>query len=312
MIFLVRLMAVLALSLLGVAAVYGIHAAFKYTRMIARIFLGLVYDPPAEESMEPSRGQEITILDSADREIGALFVEEKGAKGLVIFCPESGAGKESWEKYGYFLPELGFRVLSIDFNNDAAKSDRNEFFQWPTTSDTDRLMSAVRWAKKVCPSGTPIFLFGVSKGADIALAASFRDASIKGIVADGLFSMKEIFRDYIRKWAPMLVKPNFFGSKTPEWIVGIFASLGFWYSQRSSGTQFIDVENLLKKKHAPLLMIYGRKDSYVPALHQDYLQKVSRAGSLKKFIVDSAGHNEAVVKDRSSYEKAISDFISKS
>ncbi len=289
---------------------YGIHAAFKYTRMIGRIFLGLVYVPPIEEP-GPVRGQNVTILDSADRDIEALFVDEKDAKALVIFCPESGAGKESWEKYGYFLPDLGYKILSIDFRNEDTRPEKNDFFQWPTKADVDRLLSAVRWAKKVCLPGTSILLFGVSKGADIALAASFHDASIKAVVADGLFSMKEIFRDYIRKWAPVLVKPNFFGTRTPEWIVRSFASLGFWYSQETAGTRFVDVEPLLKKKHIPLLMIYGRKDSYVPTPHQDYLQKVSRAASFEKFTVEGAGHNEAVVKDRGTYEKTIANFLSK-
>ena len=310
MILLVRFFAVVALAFCGAAIVYGIHAAFKYTRMISRIFLGLVYVPPPEEP-GPVRGRSVTILDSADREIEALFVDEINAKALVIFCPESGAGKESWEKYGYFLPDLGYRVLSIDFKNEETRSEKNDFFQWPARSDVDRLLSAVRWAKKVCPPGTPVILFGVSKGADVALAASFCDASIKAVVADGLFSMKEIFRDYIRKWAPVLVKPNLFGTRTPEWVVRSFASLGFWHCQRTAGTRFIDVEGLLKKKHVPLLLIYGRKDSYVPVLHQDYLEKVSRAASLEKFIVEGAGHNEAVVKDRGSYEKAIADFLSK-
>ncbi len=310
MILFVRLAVVLALSLVGAAVIYGIHAAFKYTRMIGQIFLGLVYAPPAEEP-GPVRGQAMTILDSADREIEALFVDPKEAKAIVLFCPESGAGKESWEKYGYFLPELGYRVLSIDFKNEDTRPEKNDFFQWPTRADVDRLLSTVRWAKKVCPPETPVILFGVSKGADIALAASFCDPSIKAVVADGLFSMKEIFRDYIRKWAPVLVKPNFFGSRTPEWIVRMFASLGFWYCQQTAGTSFIDVEELLKKKHKPLLMIYGRKDSYVPAFHQDYLHRVSRVPSLEKLVVESAGHNEAVVKDRGSYEKAISDFLSK-
>lgn len=310
MILLVRVVAAVLFALLGAAILYGIHSAFKYTRMIGRIFLGLVYVPPLEEP-GPVRGQAMTILDSADREIEALFVDEKDAKAVVIFCPESGAGKESWEKYGYFLPELGYKVLSIDFRNEDTRPEKNDFFQWPTQADVDRLLSAVRWAKKVCPPGTPIVLFGISKGADIALGASFCDASIRVVVADGLFSMKEIFRDYIRKWAPMLVKPNFFGSRTPEWIVRGFAALGFWYSQRSSGTRFVEVEELLRKKHVPLLMIYGRKDSYVPSPHQDYLQSMSRASTLQKFIVESAGHNEAVVKDRGTYEKRIADFISK-
>lgn len=295
------------LSALG----YGIHAAFKYTRVIGNIFLDLVYSPPTEEPQGEVRGEPVTILDTSDSEIEALFVEKKDAKGLVIFCHESGSSKESWEKYASFLPDQSYRILSVDFKNDTAEKQKNVFFQWPVERDVNRLLTAVRWAKKACPPHTPVILFGVSKGADIALAASFHDASIKAVVADGLFSMKEIFRDYIRRWAPVLVRPNFFGERTPEWIVGIFASLGFWYCQRTARVRFVEVEGLLKKKRVPILMIYGRRDNTVPAGHQDYLEKVGRDSALERFVVAEAGHNEAVVKARGPYEKAILDFVSK-
>ena len=299
---------ILILAILG----YGVHGAFKYTRMIGNIFFGLVYNPPLEEtSAGRVRGELVTILDTSDTEIETLFLEKKDAKGLIIFCHESGASKESWEKYSYFLPDLGYRILSLDFKNESADGQRNIFFQWPTERDVDRLLTAVRWARKACPPRTPVILFGVSKGADIALAASFRDEAVRAVVADGLFSMKEIFRDYIRKWAPVLVRPNFFGEKTPEWIVRAFANLGFWYSQKISGVRFIEVENLLKKRRVPILMIYGRQDNTVPAGHQDTLQRIGRDVTLERLVVAEAGHNEAVMKDRSSYEKAIAEFLSR-
>lgn len=299
------------LSSVLVLVCYALYAVFKYTRMIGNIFLGLVYNPPVEGPFSGARGEAVTILDTSDTEIETLFLDRPDAKGTVIFCHESGSSKESWEKYAAFLPERGYRILSVDFKSGAESGAAQAFFQWPVERDVKRLLTAVRWVKKVCSPTAPIILFGVSKGSDIALAASFHDPAIKAVIADGLFSMKEIFRDYIRKWAPVLVRPNFFGDKTPEWIVRGFASLGFWYSQESAGVRFVDVESLLGKRRAPLLMIYGRQDSYVPAGHQDYLEKVGRDATLERFIVASAGHNEAVVKDRASYEKKITEFLSK-
>ena len=92
-----------------IVAVYAAHSGIKYTRMISHIFLSLVYHP-LPELFSPPRGERIGILDSADREIGALFVEKKSSNLLVIFCAESGADKEPWEKYAYFLPAMGFNV----------------------------------------------------------------------------------------------------------------------------------------------------------------------------------------------------------
>jgi pimeloyl-ACP methyl ester carboxylesterase len=292
-------------------AVYCLYTVFKYTRMIGNIFLSLVYDPSLESLPESARGEAVTILDSSDAEISALFLEKKDSKKLVIFCHESGATKESWEKYCFFFPDLGYHVLSLDFKNEAMDLERNSFSQWPTVEDVNLLLTAILWAKKVCPAGTQVALFGVSKGANIALAASFHEEAVKAIVADGLFSMKEIFRAYIRKWAPVLVKPNFFGDKTPEGLIRLFADLGFDYCQKKFKVNFLEVERLLKKKHAPLLLIYGRQDNYVSAPHQDTLEKINRGPTLEKFLVADAGHNEAVVKDRESYERTISEFLAK-
>ena len=301
-------MIILLFSMVVLVVTYMVWAAFKYTRMIANIFVSLVYRP-SMELPSVSRGEKVSILDSSDREIEALLVEAPGASRAVVFCHESGGLKESWEKYAYFLPDMGYHLLSIDFGNKREESVKNSLSQWPTQEDVKRLLTAVRWVKKVLGTEIPILLFGVSNGADIAFAASFEDASVKAVVADGLFSMKEIFRDYIRKWAPVLVKPNLFGEDYPGWVVNLFTSLGFWYSQRQSGRHFVDVESLMKKTHVPLLMIHGETDDYVPPAHQKFLARLRQSDDLKSVVVPGAGHNQSVLAGRKSYEKEIIDFL---
>ncbi len=290
------------------AVSWAFYAGFKYTRMISNIFLSLVYNPSLETPVS-SRGERVTILDSADKEIDALFVERKRASKLVLFCHESGATKESWEKYAYFLPAQGFHLLSLDIHDKASEASSNALSQWPTEQDMQKLLTVVRWAKRVLGPDLSIVLFGVSNGADLALAASFHDPAVKGVIADGLFSMKEVFRDYIRKWAPILVRPNLFGEKYPRWVLSLFSELGFWYSQKKSGLKFIDVEKLLKKKHVPVLMIHGECDDYIPPTHQKFLEKICRKNGLERLVVPKAGHNEAIALGRQSYEKKISEFM---
>ena len=124
--------------------------------------------------------------------------------------------------------------------------------------------------------------------------------------------MKEIFRDYIRKWAPILVKPNLFGEHYPDWVVNIFTQLGFWHCERRSGRRFIDVEKLLRRRHTPLLMIHGENDDYVPGSHQKYLRRLEKArAAAAHFVVPQAGHNEAVTLKRDLYEKTVLDFLDK-
>ena len=237
-------------------------------------------------------------------------MEKKDAKRALIFCPESGAPKDFWEKYAYFLPSGGFHLISMDFSNPEVDSKANSLAQWPLEDEVQRLLTVIRWAKKALSADLEILLFGVSKGADVALAASFHDVSVKAVVADGLFSMKEIFRDYIRKWAPILVKPNFFGENYPDWVVYLFADLSFWFAQKKAMKKFVDVEKLLKINHVPLLMIHGQMDDYVPQTHQKRLWSIDRKkSSSRHLIIPQARHNEAVVLAKDTYEKTIFEFL---
>lgn len=296
-------------GLLAGVAVYFIYSMFKYSAMIGRIFLSLEYRPASEET--PSlRGERISILDSSDAEIPALVLERGDSRKAMIFCHESGATKESWERYAYFVPELGFHVLSLDLTAGPSRDGEDPLSQWPTQESVRRVLTAIRWCRKAFREDVEIVLFGVSNGADVAFAASFRDARIRAVVADGLFSMKEIFREYIRRWAPVLVRPNFFGQTYPEWIVRLFAHLGFSRASQMTGRRFVDIEPLLQRPHVPLLMIHGADDDYVSGAHQRALERRNRQSRAEKhLIVCQAGHNQSVRLARAVYEKEISEFL---
>jgi len=92
--------------------------------------------------------------------------------------------------------------------------------------------------------------------------------------------------------------------------VNIFTQLGFWHCQRRSGKKFIDVEKLLRKKHAPLLMIHGENDDYVPSHHQKFLARLEVGRKpTAHLVVPQAGHNEAVLLKRDLYEKEVMNFL---
>ncbi len=300
---------IIFLPFLSILVVYSLFAAFKYTRMIGNIFINLVYRPPLE-NFTSTVGEPVTILDSSGHEIQAIFVEHKDAKRCIVFCHESGSSRGSWEKYAYFLPRLGFHLLSIDFEDQDLSLQVKSMNQWPNMEKVERLLLVTHWVKKVTRPDVEIIFFGVSMGADVALAASVREPSVKAVIADGLFSMKGIFRDYIRKWGPILVKPNFFGERYPGWVVEIFANLGFWYCQEKSGTRFVDVEKFLKGKHPPVLMIHGERDDYITPTHMAFLEKLNR-NNLTHLVIPEAKHNQAVLVDKQAYEENIGAFLEK-
>ncbi len=290
-------------------AAVATHASVKYTRMIGDILLELSYALP-QEGISAARGEKITILDSAGHEIEALLLDNKNSDKLVIFCPESGTTKESWEKYAYFLPEMGYRVLSLDFPAEAVPGQGGAHFPWASSHDTARLLTAIRWAKNAFGVQCKIVLFGISKGANIAVDAASQERSVRAVIADGLFSMKGIFRDYIRKWAPVLVRSRLLGSRHPDWAVGFFTEMGFWYCQRKCRRRFVNVETLLKRPHPPLLVIHGEADDYISATHRTFLDKIQPPHlQAEHLVVPKARHNEAVLFGRSLYERKITDFL---
>lgn len=288
---------------------YSIFAVFKYTRMISNIFMGLVYKP--SDPAAGCRGEPIAILDSSDNEISAVYLKQGSSDRVLVFCHESGSSKESWEKYCYFFPALGFHVLSVDFTEKSQEGEKNSLSQWPHEEEVEKLVTVVRWIKHAVSSRARVVLFGVSKGADLALAASLRDPAVEAVVTDGLFSMKEIFRDYIRRWGPILVKPNLFGEHYPDWVVNIFSNLGYWHCQKKSKRRFVDVERLLRNQHVPLLMIHGESDDYIPPTHQKRLQTLEGRKSFARFVVPNAPHNQAVSLAREDYEKEVKLFLEK-
>jgi pimeloyl-ACP methyl ester carboxylesterase len=286
----------------GLLAAYAVWAAFRYTRMISNIFMGLVYKSSWTPSLA-ARGEKVSILDSSDREIPALVAGEGRDGKLALFCHESGHGKESWERYAAFLADAGWRVLAIDLDE-----KDNPLSQWPDAADVERFLTAARWAKKAFQPAAPVLLFGVSKGANVVLAASLSMPMPCLVVSDGLFSMKQMFRDRIRRWAPILVRPNLFGENYPDWVVNGFTGLGLWHCQRRSRRRFVDTERCLRQAHPPLLMIHGDADDLVPTSHQEFLRALPSA-RVSHWTAAGARHNEAAIVDRDRYEKKIMDFL---
>lgn len=289
-------------------AAYAVHAGFKYTRMISNIFLGLVYTPDGDLPSS-AIGERVTILDSADHEVEALVIESNAPRAIAVFCHESGSNKASWEKYAFFLPQNGYHIVAPDVDAPRKPDEPNSLTQWPDAREVERLEVVIRWARRVYGVKLPVVLFGVSKGANLALAAAAGDPHVRAIVADGLFSMREIFRDYIRKWAPILVRPNLFGENYPGWVVSLFAALGHWNCQRLTKRRFVDVEKLLCQTHPSLLAIHGELDDYVPASHQKLLEKIAGTRHFTRLQIARAGHNEAVAVARETYERTVLNFL---
>ena len=145
----------------------------------------------------------------------------------------------------------------------------------------------------------PIVLSGLSMGASTVMYVADRDLplNVKGIIADcGFTSPKAILGDVYRK---VIHLPPILSM----WAVDLFARIfaGFSISQK-------DTRKTLANCKVPVLMIHGRKDTFVPCkMTEDGFKACT--GRKKLLIVDGADHGVSFIHDRNGYTNAVFSFL---
>ncbi len=133
--------------------------------------------PPFHVERHPvdSAAEVMRIPVGPDRTLAAaLFFPEtspdgRGARGVVVFCPELGSDRWSAPAYCRGLLDLGYLVLAFDFRGQGESDPGPEGHRphhWLTEVEvTDVLAAVERTARDERLAGLPLTLFGVSRGA---------------------------------------------------------------------------------------------------------------------------------------------------
>jgi pimeloyl-ACP methyl ester carboxylesterase len=236
---------------------------------------------------QPLEGEEIEFQSHEKIVLRGTFLRHKSnvQKGSVLFCHEFNGNQMSISPYVEQLINGGFDVLTFDFRNHG-KSDFDYHTQttpWITTTDMDDVHAAITYLcsrPETDPQG--IGIFGLGKGANIALCAAGTDQRVRSIVLDApmpenrLFNRncREIFFKSVRQssrisrrrtvlWGSLFFRALLYSVTCPV-ISFIYAwrrfILGFWY-----GCRFVNPVPLLKNVHQPMMIVHGHVDTMTRA-----------------------------------------------
>jgi uncharacterized protein len=288
--------------------------AFKYIRIVTENLLNVPFplDHPQTSSIV-SQDVEFTGPDGTVFH-GKFILAPNGSRKTVIFCHEFGSDQNSWVKYLSFLPQNGFNVFTFDFRKgkEAGGFHRNGFSpkQWPTKKELRDLLSALEYLRKRNDvDSDQLGIFGVSKGAGLALCAAAKSKNIRAVVTDGASPMEATIKDYIDKWASIYI-PELALKMLPDIALRWLAYWSIRFASLKLHSRILFTEKQIQKAKQAILLIHGEEDHYIRAAHARFLY--DRAGGDKElWVVPKAVHNDSVLEDPKQYEERILNFYEK-
>ena len=245
--------------------------------------------------------------------VGSLYRPAVEPQGLIVFCPEFGGNHWSAPAYASGLLEAGFALLSFDFRNQG-ESDSEPGYS-PTHWLTEREVADVRAALRYVESREdlarlPVGLFGVSRGANAALAAAARSPQVRAVAGEGAFSTDAMMLYYAYRWAELYV-PRWVIRRFPEWHIAETMRFARRFSGLRGGVRYTVLERRLRRlADRPVLLITGEKDSYVaPAIAKRIRRRIGPS-CRPVWVVPGAKHNQARLTAPQEYDRRLADFFS--
>ncbi|NNJ25526.1 alpha/beta hydrolase [Alienimonas chondri] len=234
-------------------------------------------------------------------------------RGVIVFCSETGGSKWFWQRYAAALPPAGFTIVSFEHRGmfDSDCDPNHSPGHWPTESEVADALAVTRTAlddpaELGLPSGLPVGLFGVSRGACVALAAAAREPRVVAVAADGGFVTDSVVTEFGRKWA-MLAVPKWFVPLIPTWHL----RQSMWFmrkaADRKKGVRHLALQHDLKGlRDRPVWLVSGARDSYVTP---DQARGLAAAVRGTAWLVPKAKHNQSRDLAEAEYDERLSSFF---
>ncbi len=209
---------------------------------------------------------------------GTFFsAPDEKRRGVVLFCHELNGNRNNVAPYLRSLLDSGFDVLAFDFRNHG-ESDKTLYGQptpWMTTSDLEDVKAAVDYlASRSDNEKKEISLFGLGKGATVALCVAGGDSRVKSVVLDAPIPENRLFekncwdllaksvrcsRKSLRLSVTLFVRAVLYSLFCP--IASLLFAwqrfvLGMW-----CGCRFVNPWPFVKRVRQPMMIIHGHADS---------------------------------------------------
>lgn len=270
---------------------------FCFRIFVARRIQTVIESVPPLAMIEPPPRQTGRSLIVAADVATRVFVRTPSPLGVIVFCPELDGGAESAPLYCQPLIDAGFAVVGVDL---ASESDQLKPIHWSTEAEIYKIHQVLsHLATSPEFAGLPIGIFGVSRGATVALVSACRSRLITSVLTDSGYSSMGLTRNFISRFGRQIV-PEWLFEKLPAWHIDKALWMAFDFSERSRGCQYVHVENECQSLTQPVQMISGRRDSYVTPNVTASLSKLAKT-SQEPWIVAKAKHNKARIQASDEY-----------
>ncbi|MCL2118878.1 MAG: alpha/beta hydrolase, partial [Planctomycetaceae bacterium] len=249
-------------------------------------------------------------------------------QGAIIYCHELNGTRWGISSQVDFFNESGFDVFSFDMRNHGDSRITHEHIPtpWVTKNDLADVHAAVDYVseRNQAVENFKIGLFGLSKGATVAVCVAGIDSRVTSVVLDSPAPEGRLFERncwttltkvrrrwstiFSRKYAFLLVKAILFSVACPFYILitGWWRwILGFW-----CGCRFVSTRLLVQLAHQPTFIIHGNNDAFcrIDQIHS-FCHRMHRRPRV--WVVSDSAHGETAERAGQEYEKKVVDFFQK-
>jgi uncharacterized protein len=239
--------------------------------------------------------QDVRIQSPNGYELSAQYFPIEDSKKTVILS--HGITMCGYQML-FFLPifrDHHFNVLVYDLRNHGKSGGRNTTFGFYEKHD---LKAVVDWAFEQLPPGGTVGTMGLSLGAGTSLQHAAIDPRITFIIADCPYSnLYDLFRFRLKE-----------DYRLPAFPVLTIGQLFFWLS---TGARYQDISprDVAGRIEAPLLLIHGENDTYVPPEMSIEVYERKAVGYRKLWLAPGSEHAVSLDDHPHEYRQVVKGFL---
>ena len=250
-------------------------------------------DPAEFDSWEK---EELHLPSSRGYDLYGLYLPLPGSRRTVVISHGITYSLFGSIKYIPLFRVRGCNVLLYDLRNHGANRRLNTTFGFHEQAD---LRLVVDWAFERLGPGGKVGTMGESMGAAITLLEARHDQRLSFAMADCAFSdLLDLLAHRRETELPWM----------PAWPLIPLAS---WFSQRLTGMCFEDVSPIrgLEQVSTPIFFAHGVDDRYIPPEMSVAMYDQKVRGVRRIYLTPNARHAEALVKNRTEYDRQVGEFL---
>lgn len=285
---------------------------------------------PIREVVPGIEGEEIGFTTKDGQKLhGTWFSCKSGEyRGIILYCHEFNGNRLGAGRSIERLARSGFDVFAMDFRHHGASNRIKGALPTPWISEFE--ISDVKaaidyiYSRSDVSRQVRIGIYGLSKGATVALAAAAGDSRINAIVLDSptpegrlfekncletLFKRRKYVSTYFSfRFISLAAKALLYMIACP--FFALYAAwhrmiLGFWCDCR-----FVNTSAVLKQLNQPILVIHGTNDAFCQSdqVHA-FCRRLPAKPSL--WVVPEAAHGTAEQTAAEEYDERLVNFFCK-